>query len=127
MVILKEKKKEKKMRLHFPIPPFSPFWAGWKRWAWRNLITHILFLLFMRGISYSLFSFLSSQPNSRNRIPSLPFSSCHSKHSVNQTVKHFLPKVYKSIFYFFFNFKNELYSKYDRNDTNLKFMKLKSK
>ena len=104
------------MRLHFPIPPFSPFWADWKSWARRNLITHILCFLF-------------SLANQTVEIESLPSSSCHSKHSVNQTVKHYLPKVYKSIFYYYyyyFNFKNELYSKYDRNDTNLKFMKLKS-
>ena len=116
------------MRLHFPILPFSPFMPNLGRLEKVGPEES--------HYSSSLFSFLSSQPNSRNRIPSLhffslPSSSCHSKHSVSKTVKHYLPKVYKSIFYYyyyyyFFNFKNELYSKYDRNDTNLKFMKLKS-
>ena len=118
MVILKEIK-SKKNAAAFSHSTFLSIYAQFGqigKGGPGNLISHILCFLF-------------SLANQTVEIESLPSSSCHSKHSVNQTVKHYLPKVYKSIFYYYyyyFNFKNELYSKYDRNDTNLKFMKLKS-
>ena len=95
----------------------------------ENWVTEIEWWFFVVQTGSHILCFLFSLANQTVEIESLPSSSCHSKHSVNQTVKHYLPKVYKSIFYYYyyyFNFKNELYSKYDRNDTNLKFMKLKS-
>ena len=91
------------MRLHFPIPPFSPF------------LPNLGGLEKVGPEGYEVLCFLFSPINQTAEILSLPSSSCHSKHSVrereNSEKKKCLEldnQVQRQFFFFEFFFSKEV-------------------